>query len=84
MRARLSVAGTPGGECLPPPGTRHLHSAAMKLRLIEQACGCSTVQGGGGLNVRARLSAAGTRLKSACWQDHAPAECFAFATEPPR
>ena len=30
--------------------------AVMKLlRLIEQACGCSTVRGGGGLNVRARL-----------------------------
>ena len=27
----------------------------MKLRLIEQACGCSTVRGGSGLKVRARL-----------------------------
>ena len=26
----------------------------MKLRLIEQACGCSVVRGGGGLKVHAR------------------------------
>ena len=34
------------------------NQAAMKLRLIDQACGCSTVRGGGsgsGLKVRARL-----------------------------
>ena len=31
-------------------------SRQMKLRLIEQACGCSTVRGGGGVNVRARRS----------------------------
>ena len=46
------------------PGTRHLQvlclggneSREMKLGLIEQACGCSTVRGGGGVNVRARRS----------------------------
>ena len=27
----------------------------MKLRLVEQACTCSTMDGGGGLEVRARL-----------------------------
>ena len=43
--------------------TRHLQvvclccdGAAVKLRaLIEQACTCSTMHGGGGLKVRARL-----------------------------
>ena len=44
--------------------TMHLHrcrwfafatEAAMKLRLIEQACGCSTVCDADGLRVRARL-----------------------------
>ena len=48
------------GECLPPRSRtcRCLPlfvGAAMKLRLIEQACSCGTVQGGGGLNVRAHL-----------------------------
>ena len=31
------------------------NGAAMKLRLMEQACGCCTVRGGGGRKVRARL-----------------------------
>ena len=36
----------------------------MKLRLIEQACGCSVVRGGGGLKVHARL---GLKLAAASW-----------------
>ena len=58
--------------------------AAIKLRLIEQACGCSTVRGGGQLKVRALVSAAGTPVESACRHDHAPDTCckrFDFATE---
>ena len=55
------------GECLLAARTRHLHlhlqagglafatEAAMNLRLIEQACGCSTVRGGGRRKVRAPL-----------------------------
>ena len=44
------------------------NGAAMKLRLMEQACdGCSTVRGGQGLKVRARLCllALGCRLLAA-------------------
>ena len=49
-------------ECLPPAtkapagvfGSLQTE-AAMNLRLIEQACGCSTVREGGGLKVRARV-----------------------------
>ena len=38
-----------------PAGVRLCNGAAMKRRLIEQACGCSVVGGGGGREVRARL-----------------------------
>ena len=38
----------------------------MELRLIEPACGCSNVQGGGGRKVRA--FSAGTVMESACRQ----------------
>ena len=56
-----------GWLCLPPAlvcrvlaamTTRQLQvsafamNAVMKLRLVEQACGCSLVRGGGGLKVR--------------------------------
>ena len=44
--------------------------AAMELRLIEQACGCSTVRDGGGASSCVLVSAAGTRVESAC--RHAP------------
>ena len=55
----VSASHTCGEECLPPrPGTCKCvclcNGAAMKLRLMEQACGCS-VMGGGGFKVRARL-----------------------------
>ena len=41
----------------------------MKLRLIEQACECSTVRGGGGLKGCVLVSAARTLgVESACRQ----------------
>ena len=61
--------GTQGACSSLPPGTRVqiacrpdqapalvvvCNGAAMKLSLMEQACGCCTVQGGGGRKVRAR------------------------------
>ena len=68
MRARLCRWHS-GEECL-PPGTRHLQvvwlcngSPGLELRLIEQACGCSTVRGGVKVCVLGCL--AGTRVKSA-------------------
>ena len=48
----------------------------MELRLIEQACGCSTVVRGGGECKLAKcvpVSAAGTPVESACRQ--APGTC---------
>ena len=56
----------------------------MKLRLIEQACGCSTVRGGGRLTVRARLCLCRVLLcmpprPGTRW--HLPAGGGAFATE---
>ena len=51
------------------------NGAATKLRLIEQACGCSTVRGGGGGKVHVLVSAAGIRPCTCC-------VIFAFATEP--
>ena len=75
----LSAAGTrvksachrehaPAGACL-------CTVATMKQRLVEQACGCcSTVRCAGGLKVGAGSpSAAGTRVKSACHREQAPA-----------
>ena len=50
---------TPARRCL-----RNKVAAMVKLRLIEQACGCSMLRGGGGLKVRARVEtvhAAATR-----------------------
>ena len=48
-----------GGVCLPPcqahAGVRLCNGAATKLRLVEQYCGCSTVHGASGHEVRARL-----------------------------
>ena len=84
----VSAAGTPVESAC-----RHDHApdtcckrfdfateAAIKLRLIEQACGCSTVRGGDRPKVRARLCLWRVR---ACRQDQppAPAGAFAFATE---
>ena len=53
--------------------TRHLHvvclhdgAAAMKLQLVEQACTCFTMHGGGGLKVRARL----------CCREHSDGQCM--------
>ena len=50
----------------------------MDLQLIEQACGCSTVSGGGGLKVRCSPLPAGILMESACHQ--ARAGGFTFAT----
>ena len=54
--------------------------AAMKLRLIEQACRCSTVRGRGRLKVRARLCR--WHYARECLPpgpvDHTPAVWFAF------
>ena len=52
----VSAAGTSGGECIPPRTCTckwfaFATEAAMNLRLIEQACGCSTVRVGGRLTV---------------------------------
>ena len=56
----------------------------MKLRLVEQACGCSTVQGGGALKVRACLVClwhlGGEWLPLGA---SGIMQVFAFATEPP-
>ena len=73
--------------------TRHLqvlclcNGAAIKLRLVELACGCSMVCGAGGLEVnelevRARLC---RRHSSAHCLPPRPGtcRCFVFATEPP-
>ena len=50
------------------------NGAAIKLRQIEQACGCSTVRGRGGLKICVLLSAAGTPVESACRRrDYQPA-----------
>ena len=49
-------AGTPVEKCLPPTLSSWFACATeplLDLRLIEQACGCSTVRGSGGLKVRA-------------------------------
>ena len=65
LHARLCRWHSSSGECL-PPRPMHLHLQVrlhcrqrhrhVKQRLIEQACGCSMVRGGGGLKeVRARL-----------------------------
>ena len=53
MRARSGL-GQSGAECLSlRPGTCNVsyNGAAMNLRLMDQACGCSTVRGGQGLKV---------------------------------
>ena len=54
----LSAADTPSeSACRPDHASAPrqvvclCNGAAMKLRLIEQACGCSAVRGGGGLNM---------------------------------
>ena len=66
--------GTPTGHlhvCLPLRRSCHASSG-----LTEQACGCSSVRGGGGLKVRARQ----------CHRhsNQAPTrDVFAFVTEPP-
>ena len=60
MRARLCRRHS-GQECLPPSNQEHAGFFAFateppcKLRLMEQACGSCTVQGEGGLKVRACL-----------------------------
>ena len=54
----VSAAGTQMVECLPRrPRTCNVlcNEAAMKLRLMVHGCGCSAVQGGGGVKVRASL-----------------------------
>ena len=43
------------GTCKANGGLPLQRAAGIKLRLIQQACGCFTVRGGGGLKVRARL-----------------------------
>ena len=55
----------------------------MKIRLMLQACGCSTVRGGGGLKVRARLCHWHSRWQSACRLRPSTYNCrwFGFATE---
>ena len=48
----------------------------LELILIEQACGCSSVQGGGKILL--------VPLVSTAWQSNeTPAGVLAFATEPP-
>ena len=77
VRARLCRWHS-SGECLPPRTTHHAPAggfafateAAMELRLIEHACGCSTVRDGGGASRCVLVSAAGTLVESAC--RHAP------------
>ena len=79
-----------------PPRTTHLNLQVrlllqrscrrhVKLRLIEQACGCSTVRGRGGLkeDTRVCVLVSGTLVVES--QDHAlpTAVVIAFATEPP-
>ena len=44
-------------------------AAALNLRLVEQACGCATVRGGGRLKVRARLCRWHSGVESAWRQD---------------
>ena len=51
------------------------NGTAIKLRLMEQACGCSTEK------VRLLVIAAGTRQRVLVNTDEAPAMCS--ATEPP-
>ena len=95
VRARLCRWHSCGGECLPPT-TTHLNLQVrlllqrscrrhVKLRLIEQACGCSTVRGRGGLkeDTRVCVLVSGTLVVES--QDHAlpTAVVIAFATEPP-
>ena len=65
----------------PAGGFAFASEAAMKLRLIEQACRCSTMRGAGRLKVRARLCSLHSRVESACHQNHAPAGGFAFASD---
>ena len=55
--------------------------AAMKLRLMEQACGCTTVHDAVGDARCVLVSASGTRVQSACHLDGALAMCH--AEEPP-
>ena len=61
MCVLVSASGTVSvKECLLPL-TKHVQcvlaraAAKKKLRLMEQACSCSTVRGGGGVKVRARV-----------------------------
>ena len=91
----VSVAGTRIQSAR--PGTCRCvrclwNGAAMKLRLIEQACGYSLVRGVDALNVCARLctcvvtadsrcmlaSASVTRVQSACRHDQAPASACPY------
>ena len=54
----------------------------MNNPLIEQACDCSTVRGGGGCKVRPCLFR-GTRAESASHHDQPPGPAVWSALEPP-
>ena len=77
MRARLYRWHSDEQSLLARSGTGmlvcHCNEAAMKLRLIEQACGCSMVRDCGGRKVRARLCLVKTQVECAGRQDQAPA-----------
>ena len=66
---RCVLVSACGTRVLPEVEAMHLQvigfapEAAFKLRLIKQACGCSTVRDGGGLKKRACLSASGTKVE---------------------
>ena len=49
-KTKMAFCHAPAGWCL-----RCCNGAELRLRLIEQACTCSTMHGRGGLKVRARL-----------------------------
>ena len=75
------------GEWLPPPPPPAesdiclRNGAAMKLRLIEQACGCSTVRGSGRVKVRGRLLllALGWRVRATTTR-HLQVVCLGIGT----
>ena len=80
-----------GGQRL-PPAPRHntpvgalptQRKPCMQLRLIEQACGCSTVRGRGRLKVRARQCRRSFSVESACHQDRATIYVLPLQRQPP-
>ena len=63
---RVLASRHSSGESMPPRSDTCdviCNGAALELRLVEQACGCSTVRGGGGLNNQGKFSPADVFLR---------------------